>query len=68
MVIKADSLRAKIDKEVNKIKPVKDLSSISKFCSFATIEEVAKKIASFHRSIKINFRAKFGLSERASGN
>ena len=68
MVIKADTLRTKIDKEVEKIDPVGGLSSISKFCSFATIEEVAKKIASFHRPIKINFRAKFGLSERASEN
>jgi hypothetical protein len=68
MVINADSLRAKIDKEVNKIKPVKDLSSISKFSSFSTIEDVAKTLASFHRPIKIDFRAKFGLSERASEN
>jgi hypothetical protein len=67
MVIKADSLRAKIDQEVEKINPVDSLSSISKFSSFSTIEEVAKKLASFHKPIKIDFRAKFGLCERASG-
>jgi hypothetical protein len=67
MVIKADTLRTKIDEEVEKIKPIDGLSSVSKLCSFATIEEVAKKIVSFHKPIKIDFKAKFGLPERASG-
>jgi hypothetical protein len=65
MVIKADTLRTKIDEEVEKVNPVDGLSSISKFSSLSTIEEVAKKLASFHKPIKIDFRAKFGLPDRA---
>ncbi len=61
MVIKADTLRTKIDEELDKINPKDDFTSISKISSFSTIEEVAKKIASFHKSMKIDFRAKFGL-------
>jgi hypothetical protein len=64
MVIKADTLRTKIDKELDKIKPVDDITSISKLTSSSTIKKVAKKIASFHKPIKIDFRAKFGLSQQ----
>jgi hypothetical protein len=65
MIIKADTLRTKIDEEVEKVNPVDGLSSISKFSSFSTIEEFAKKLASFHKPIKIDFRAKFGLPKQS---
>jgi hypothetical protein len=65
MVIKADTLRTKIDEEVDKMHLADDLTSISKISSIPTVEEVAKKITSYHKPIKIDYRAKFGLPEKA---
>ncbi len=61
MVIKADMLRTKIDEEVNKLNPIGVFASIGKISSSSTIEEVARKLVSFHKPFKIDFRAKFGL-------
>lgn len=65
MVIKADTLRTKIDEEVNKMNLRNDLSTMSKFCSLSTIAEAATKLASFHKPLRIDFRAKFGLSPQS---
>jgi hypothetical protein len=62
-VIKADTLRTKIDWEVDKGKnPLVDLATISKICSSSTLMETARTLAGFHKPKKINFRARFGLS------
>lgn len=59
-VIKADTLATKIDEAVDKA-PISDIATIGKICASATIEDFAKKLVSFHRPMKIDFRAKFGL-------
>jgi hypothetical protein len=61
MVIKADALRTKIIDEIDQAYVLSDLKSMGKFSSSSTIEEVARKLASFHRPLKIDFRAKFVL-------
>ena len=62
-VIKADILRTKIDREVDKVKnPLTDLATISKICSSSTLMETARTLARFHKSKKVDFRARFGLS------
>jgi len=62
-VIKADTLRTRIDQEVDKKKSlVADLTSISKLSSSSTLMETAKTLARFHKPIKMDFKAKFGLS------
>ena len=62
-VIKADTLRTKIDREVDKVKnPLADFATISKICSSSTLMETARTLAGFHKPKKIDFRARFGLS------
>jgi hypothetical protein len=62
-VIKADTLRTKIDREVDKVKnPLADLATISKICSSSTLEATARRLAAFHKPKKVDFRARFGLS------
>jgi hypothetical protein len=62
-VIKADTLRTRIDQEVDKWKnALADLASISKILSYSTLMQTAKTLTRFHKPIKIDFRAKFGLS------
>ena len=62
-VIKADTLRTRIDREVNRGKnPLADLATISKICSSPTLMETARTMAGFHKPKKIDYRAKFGLS------
>jgi hypothetical protein len=62
-VIKADTLRTKIDREVDKVKnPLTNLATLTKVCSSSTLEATARKLAAFHRPKKEDFRARFGLS------
>ncbi|MGA2464240.1 MAG: nuclease-related domain-containing protein [Thermodesulfobacteriota bacterium] len=61
-VIKADTLRTKIDREVDKWHPLADLAAISKTCSSSNLEETARRLAAFHKPKKVDFRARFGLS------
>jgi hypothetical protein len=61
-VIKADTLRTKIDRELAKGNPLADLATISKICSSSTLMETARTLAGFHKPKMINFRAKLGLS------
>lgn len=67
-IIKAETLRTKIDEMVDKHSVVSDLASLGKLSSFETVEEFAKKLASFHHPIKFDFRAKFGLHKDDPGN
>ncbi len=62
-IIKADTLRTKIDREVAKQNPLADLVTVSKTCSSATLMETARKLGEFHKPKKIDFRRKFGLSK-----
>lgn len=61
MVIKADALKTKIGKEVDKSTLLNDLTSMGKISSSSTVEDMANKLVSFHKPIMINFRAKFGV-------
>jgi hypothetical protein len=61
-VIKADTLRTKIDLEVEKWNPLTDFASISKMCTSSTLQRTARRLVSFHRPQKIDFKSKFGLS------
>jgi hypothetical protein len=62
MVIKADALKTKIDQAIDKANFFEDLASVSKITSSSSIEELARRLVSFHKPGKIDFRAKFGLS------
>jgi hypothetical protein len=61
-VIKADTLRTKIDRELAKGNPLADLAAISKTCSSSTLMGAARGLAGFHKPKMINFRARFRLS------
>ena len=61
-VIKADTLRTKIDREVAKQNPLADLATISKICSSPTLMGTARSLAGFHTPKKIDYRARFRLS------
>jgi hypothetical protein len=61
-VIKADTLRTKIDQEVDKRKnPLADFATLSKLCSSSALMETARALAGFHKPRKVDFRARFGL-------
>lgn len=60
-VIKADTLRTKIDQEVDKQNPLADLATISKICSSSTLTGTARRLADFHKPKKVDFTARFGL-------
>ena len=55
-------MRTKIDREVDKWNLFVDLATVSKICSSSTLEETAQRLAAFHKPLKVDFRAKFGLS------
>jgi len=62
-VIKADTLRTRIDQEVDKWKnTLPDLATLGKLSSSSTLMQTAKILARFHKPIKMDFKAKFGLS------
>jgi hypothetical protein len=61
-VIKADTLRTRIDLLFEKSNPLSDFATISKVCSSSTLRKTASRIASFHRPLKIDFGSKFALS------
>ena len=63
-VIKADTLRTKIDREFEKWNPLANFATISKICSSSTLRETARRLAAFHKPLKVDFRAKFGLQVR----
>jgi len=60
-VIKADTLRTKIDRELEKWNPLANFATISKICSSATLKEAARTLAGFHKPKRIDFRAKFAV-------
>jgi len=67
-VIKADTLRTKIDRDLGKGNPLADLATISKICSPSTLKETAKKLAAFHKPLKVDFSSKFGLPDENFSN
>lgn len=68
MVIKADTLRTKIDDEAEKIGPATTLALISKVSSSSTLKEVTRRLVRYHRPHKIDWRGRFGLrAESPSG-
>lgn len=64
MVIKADQLRAEIDRRIDQESVVATLASAGKMIGTETLETFAKGVASLHRPGKINYRAKFGIPEQ----
>ena len=61
VVIKADTLRTKIDDEAEKISPAAALGLIGKISSSSTLEKVAQRLVRYHRPHKIDWRGRFGL-------
>ncbi len=60
-VIKADTLRTRIDQQIDKRNPLADLAAISKVCTSSTLMETARALAGLHTPKRINFRTRFGL-------
>jgi hypothetical protein len=61
-VIKADTLKTVIDKELDVVRP-SDFALIAKIVSGETVNEIAEVLASYHLPAQINFKAKFGIKE-----
>jgi hypothetical protein len=63
-VIKADTLRTRIDREVDKWKnTLPNIATLRKLSSYSTLMQTAKTLARFHKPKKIDFKAEYGLSE-----
>jgi len=43
------------------VNPLSGLATIRKICSLSTLEETAKRLAAFHKLLKVDLRAMFGL-------
>lgn len=63
MVIKADQLRAEIDRRIDQESVVTTLASAGKIIGTETLETFAKGVVGLHRPGKINYRTKFGITE-----
>jgi hypothetical protein len=63
MVIKADTLRTQIDKDLDNMSPLSVFATASKMVSGEKIKEVAQRITAVHRPIKMNYRKRFGLED-----
>jgi len=61
MVIKADTLRTQIDKDVDNMNPLSVLAAASKIVSGETIKEMSERLASVHRPMRIDYRKRFGI-------
>ena len=61
MVIKADTLRTKIDEFVDRMNPLQDLAAIGKLSKIKTVAEFAESLQSYHSSTSIDYRKKFGI-------
>jgi hypothetical protein len=66
MVIKADTLQTRLDEEINKLNPLTDIGCIGKISSSSMIEETANRLVSYHKPSTIDFKAKFGISDKVS--
>lgn len=64
MIIKADMLKREIDKDTDKMSNFAVISSVSKLISSDTLKEVAEKISKLHRPKLVNYKKKFGISEK----
>jgi len=63
MVIKADTLRSQIDREFDNMGPLSVLATASRLVSGETIKELAERLSTAHKPIKINYRNRFGLED-----
>jgi len=61
MVIKADTLRTKIDEFVDRMNPLQDLAAIGKFSKIKIVAEFAQSLQSHHSSTSTDYRKKFGI-------
>ncbi|MDP3430750.1 MAG: nuclease-related domain-containing protein, partial [Desulfomicrobium sp.] len=64
-VIKADTLRTKIDKNADKITPIEDLFLLGNISSLKSVTDFAEKLQSFHSKSSINYHKKFGIQTTA---
>jgi len=65
MVIKADTLRTQIDKVFDNMGPLSVLTAASKIVSSETLREVSERLSAVHRPIKIDYRKRFGVDNKA---
>jgi len=61
MVIKADTLRTKIDEFVDRMSPLQDLAAIGKLSKITTVAEFAEYLQSHHSNASTDYRKKFGI-------
>lgn len=62
LVLKVDTLRTTIDKEIDAKQPLSVLGAAAKLSSSKTIKETAQKLASLHRPIEVDYAKKFGIT------
>ncbi|MDY0227073.1 MAG: nuclease-related domain-containing protein [Desulfomicrobium apsheronum] len=61
MVIKADTLRTKIDHIVDKINPLQGLAIMGNMSTIKTVTDFAESLRSCHSSTSIDYRKRFGI-------
>jgi hypothetical protein len=63
MVIKADALRTIMDRRYDEASNLTVLKAASKMVSFETVVDVAKRLVSLHKAIKMDYRKRFGIED-----
>lgn len=61
MVIKADTLRTKIDHIVDKLNPLQGLAIMGNMSTIKTVTDFAESLRSYHSSTSIDYRKRFGI-------
>jgi hypothetical protein len=63
MVIKSDTLRTKIDRDLDNMSPLSILAAASKIVSGEKVKEIARRLTAVHRPMKMNYQKRFGLDD-----
>lgn len=62
-IIKADGLKAAINKQIDEAGVLDVVASMSRVVSSETIEDIGRKLKRLHRPAQFDFAARFGISE-----
>jgi len=65
-VIKADTLRTQIDKDVEALRPLSVIAAASKMSSLEKVTEITRRLVSLHKPLKIDYLKRFGIDDSPS--
>lgn len=67
-LIKADAITTNIQQRVDKLGMVDLFGGVARLVSYGTLEDIARKLCALHTPIKVDYKAKFGISDAGDTN